>query len=156
MIVPVYLHHQSNPDLQVMVYALLDPASIREDIVGELQVDGVKTQLQLNTMHGTEVIPTRKVECLFVSRVDKGFQIKLPKAFTGEEIPSKRDEIPRPESAAEWPHLHRIASKIHLMQSSQRRLCPEKQRPLCHPNRAWVGHRTNHARTSGTFPEYLL
>ena len=117
MIVPVYLHHQSNPDLQVMVYALHDPASngtfIREDIVRELQVDGVKTQLQLNTMHGTEVIPTRKVDGLFVSRVDKEFQIKLPKAFTREEIPSKRDEIPRPESAAQWPHLHRIASKIH-------------------------------------------
>ena len=117
MIVPVYLHHQDNPQCQDMVYALLDPASkgtfIREETMKELQVNGMETQLLLNTMHGTEVIPTHRVEGLFVTQVEKEIQIKLPKTYSREEIPSKRDEIPRPESAAEWPPLHRIANKMH-------------------------------------------
>ncbi|CAH3140987.1 unnamed protein product [Porites evermanni] len=56
MIVPVRVHHRTNPERQVVVYALLDPASngtfIKESILENLQVDGTETQLQLNTMHG--------------------------------------------------------------------------------------------------------
>lgn len=65
-----------------MIYAVLDPASnrtfIKKSILEELQVNGVETQLKLNTMHGSEVVPTRRVGGLIVERMDREVHIKLP------------------------------------------------------------------------------
>ena len=75
MIVPVRVHHRTNPKRQVVVYALLDPASngtfIKESILEDLPVDGTETQLQLNTMHGSEVVPTRRITGLNVKSMGK-------------------------------------------------------------------------------------
>ena len=120
MIVPVRMYHQNNPERQVVIYALLDPASngtfIKESILEELQINGIETQLKLNTMHGSEVVPTRRVGGLIVERMDREVHIELPKAYSRNKIPSKRDEIPRPESAAKWPHLRHLANKIYPYQ----------------------------------------
>ena len=120
MIVPARIYHQDNPERQVVIYALLDPASngtfIKESILEELHVNGIETQLKLNTMHGTEVVPTRKVGGLIVERMDREVHIELPNAYSRNEIPSKRNEIPRPESAAKWPHLSHLANKIYPYQ----------------------------------------
>lgn len=119
MIVPVRKYHQDNPERQVVIYAL-DPASngtfIKECILEELQVNGVDTQLKLNTMHGSELVPTRRVGGLIVERMDREVHIELPKAYSRNEIPSKRNEIPRPESEAKWPHLSHLANKIYPYQ----------------------------------------
>ena len=84
----------------MVIYALLDPASngtfIKDSILEELQVNGVETQLKLNTMHGSEVVATRIVGGLIVERMDKEVHIELPKTYTRNKIPSKRNEIPRP------------------------------------------------------------
>ena len=65
MILPLWLYRQDKPNCQVMVYALLDPASngtfIKHQTMKKLGIDGVETHLQLSTMHGTEVIATQKV-----------------------------------------------------------------------------------------------
>ena len=119
MIAPVRLHHRDNPQRQVVIYALLDPASngtfIKESIVilEGLQVNGVEAQLQLNTMHGSEVVLTRRVNGLIVERMDKEVHIELPKTYPRQEIPCKRNEIPRPESARKWPQLSHIAKRMH-------------------------------------------
>ena len=98
MIVPVRMYHQDNLERQVVIYALLDPASngafVKESILEDLQVNGVETQLKLNTMHGSEVVPTRRVSGLIVERMDRDFHIKLPKTYSRNEIPSRRNEIP--------------------------------------------------------------
>ena len=82
-----------------MIYAVLDPASnrtfIKKSILKELQVNGVETQMKLNTMHGSGVVPTRRVGSLIVERMDREVHINLPKAYSRNEIPSKRNEIPR-------------------------------------------------------------
>lgn len=121
MIVPVRMYHQDNLERQVVIYALLDPASngtfVKESILEELQVNGVETQLKLNTMHGSEVVPTRRVSGLIVERMDRAVYIKLPKTYSRNEIPSRRNEIPRPESAAKWPHLSHLANKIYPYQN---------------------------------------
>ena len=48
MIVLVRIYYQDNPKQQVVIYALLDPASngtfIKESILEELQVNRVETQ----------------------------------------------------------------------------------------------------------------
>ena len=120
MIVPVHVHHRTNPERQVVVYALLDPGSngtfIKESILEDLQVDGTETQLQLNTMHGSEVVPTRKITGLNVESMGKDARVELPKTYTRDDIPSKREEIPRPETAKVWPHLSGIASKLYPYQ----------------------------------------
>ena len=120
MIVPVRVHHRTNPERQVVVYALLDPASngtfIKESILEDLQVDGTETQLQLNTMHGSEVVPTRRITGLNVESMGKDARVELPKTYTRDDIPTKREEIPRPETAKVWPHLSGIASKLYPYQ----------------------------------------
>ena len=117
---PSTLHHRTNPERQVVVYALLDPASngtfIKERILEDLQVDGTETQLQLNTMHRSEVVPTRRITGLNVESMGKDARVELPKTYTRDDIPSKREEIPRPETAKVWPRLSGIASKLYPYQ----------------------------------------
>ena len=117
VIVPVRVHHRTSPERQVVVYALLDPSSngtfIKEST---LQVDGTETQLQLNTMQASEVVPTRRITGLNVESMGKDARVELPKTYTRDDIPSKREEIPRPETAKVWPHLSGIASKLYLYQ----------------------------------------
>ncbi|XP_013386926.1 uncharacterized protein LOC106156278 [Lingula anatina] len=38
--------------------------------------------------------------------------IELPDTYSRDSIPVKRSQIPRPETAKKWPHLHSIADKI--------------------------------------------
>ena len=120
MIVSVRIYHQDNPEWQVAIYALLEPASngtfIKKSILEELQVNGVETQLMWNIMHGSEIVPTRRVGGLIVERMDREVHIELPKAYSRNEIPSKRNEIPRPESAAKWPHLSHLTNKTYPFQ----------------------------------------
>ena len=120
MIVLVRMYDQDNPKRQVVIYALLDPASngtfIKESILEELQMNGIETHLKLNTMHGSEVVLARRVGDLITERMDGEVHIELPKAYSRNEIPSKRDKIPRPESAAKWRHLRHLANKIYPYQ----------------------------------------
>lgn len=117
LILPVWLYHQDKPNCQVMVYALLDPASngtfIKRETMKKLGIDGVNTHLQLNTMHGTEVIATEKVTGLKLQDPEKTTQVELPKVYSRDDIPSKRNEIPRPEMAAEWDHLAELSNRVH-------------------------------------------
>ncbi|XP_028412945.1 uncharacterized protein LOC114535824 [Dendronephthya gigantea] len=120
MIVPVWLYHQDKPNCQVMVYALLDPASngtfVKRQTMKKLGIDGVNTHLQLNTMHGTEVITTQKVTGLKIENPERTTQVELPKVYCRDDIPSKRNEIPRPEMAAEWTHLADLSKRVHPYQ----------------------------------------
>ena len=46
----------------------------------------------------------------------KDARVELPKTYTRDDIPTKREEIPRPETAKVWPHLSGIASKLYPYQ----------------------------------------
>ena len=50
--------------------------------------------------------------------MDREVHIKFPKTYSRNGIPSERNEIPRPESAAKWPHLSHLASKIYPYQEN--------------------------------------
>ena len=63
-------------------------------------------------MLGREEIPVFKVEGLIVQRIDRRVQVELPRTFTRDQIPSRRDQIPRPEIVDKWPHLRRIRDSI--------------------------------------------
>ena len=50
-------------------------------------------------MHGRAEIPAQKVDGLVVARFDKKLKIELPKVYSRDSIPSRRNQIPRPETA---------------------------------------------------------
>ncbi|KAK3754031.1 hypothetical protein QZH41_020297 [Actinostola sp. cb2023] len=63
-------------------------------------------------MLGREVIKVSKIEGLIAERTDRGAKVELPKTYTRERIPSRRDQVPTPEVANKWPHLQRIKNDI--------------------------------------------
>ncbi|KAL9976994.1 hypothetical protein ACROYT_G014349 [Oculina patagonica] len=116
MILPVWLHHKDRPQTEVLVYALLDNASdttfIKTSTLEDLSEEGPEVRLKLYTLHGNAEIPVQKVDGLVVERFDKKVQLELPKAYSRDSIPARRNQIPRSETASRWPHLQRIKNKI--------------------------------------------
>ena len=116
MILPIWLHHKDHPETEVLLYALLDNASdttfIKTSTLRDLGVEGPELKLKLYTMHGNTEIPVQKIDGLMVQCFDKKVKIRLPKAYSRDSIPSRRNQIPRSETASIWPHLQRIESKI--------------------------------------------
>lgn len=92
MIVPMWLHHKDSPDKEVLVYALLDDASdstfIKSETLQDLGLKGPEIKLNLYTMLRREEICVEKISGLVVKRIEK-----------------------------EWPHLTKMAEKLHPYQS---------------------------------------
>jgi len=69
-------------------------------------------------MHATdEPIKSQKIEGLVAKDFHRQVTLQLPKVFSREVIPAKREQILRPESALQWPHLKKIATLITRYQS---------------------------------------
>ncbi|XP_078347357.1 uncharacterized protein LOC144632559 [Oculina patagonica] len=115
-IIQVILFHKENPEKEVKVYALLDDASdttfVTTQVQRKLGIEGVETSLDLSTMLGHERITVKRIDGLVVQRLDKHTEVELPKAYARQSIPSRRDQIPRPETVNRWPHLKKIQDKI--------------------------------------------
>lgn len=98
------------------MYALLDNASdttfIKTSTLKDLGVEDPELRLKLCTMHGNVEIPVQKVDGLVVEGFDKKVKIELPKSYSRDSIPSRRNQIPCSETASMWPHLQRIENKI--------------------------------------------
>ena len=122
LIIPVYVFRKGHPELKVKVYALLDDASdttfIKTVVKDKLGIPGVNSKLILSTMLGSEEITVCRVDGLVVERIDQRVQVELPRTYSRDQIPSRRDQIPSPEVAAVWPHLQRIKDKIMPYQES--------------------------------------
>lgn len=100
-IVQVILFHKNNPLKAIKIYALLDDASNTTFIT-----------TQLSTLLGRERLMVQRVNGLVVEHFDKRIQIELPKTYARQSIPSRQDQIPRPETVNNWPHLKRIQGEI--------------------------------------------
>jgi hypothetical protein len=117
MIVPVWIHHNDNPETEKLVYALLDDQSdttfITQETLKCLNVDGPETLLSLSTMHADkEVISSHKIKGLTVCDYNHHVSIPLPTAFSCTTIPAKRTQIPCPEMTRQWSHLAKIENKL--------------------------------------------
>ena len=117
LIVPVWLHHEDNPDNKFMIYALLDDQSdacfIKQTALEKLGVNGPEVQLKLSTVLAQEAITSQKICGLVVRGVSESTEISLPRTYTRHITPARCSQIPRPETARKWPHLKRITD--HLM-----------------------------------------
>ena len=69
--------------------------------------------LILSTMLGREEIQVSRVESLVVERFDRKVQVQLPRAYTRDFIPWRRDQIRRPEVAEVWLHLKKLRTKLY-------------------------------------------
>ena len=122
MIVPVILHHKDNSEVKVKTYALLDDGSdstfVKNSTLKALGVEGPEISLRLNTMHGRAEIPAKRIEGLVVQRFDEGTTVVLPRAYSRDSIPSRKDQIPTSETAKKWPHLKGIEDKIPPLQNN--------------------------------------
>ena len=120
MIVLVWICHKDSPQREVMVYAVLEEASdttfVKLKTLRDLGLTGTEVKLNLFTMLGKEEITVEKTTGLVVKRIDKRVEIELPKTYSRARIPFRRNQVPRPEVANEWPHLRKIA-KIHPYQN---------------------------------------
>ena len=104
MIVPVVVQHMDRPHVEVSIYALLDDGSdstfVKNSALKELGLEGTEMFLKLNTIHYKESIHAQKVEGLVVQRLDTRTAVELPRAYSRESIPDRRNQIPTPEIAS--------------------------------------------------------
>ena len=116
MILPVWLYHRSKPEAAVQVYAVLDDQSdaffITEETRKTLGLEGPEIPLELGTMHSVETVSTQRLEGLVISSYNKGENIELPKTYSRDQMPSRREQIPRPETALRYKHLTSIADDL--------------------------------------------
>ena len=116
LIVPVWLHHEANPNRKIMVYALLDEQSdacfVKDSVLDTIGADGPEVQLEISTVLARESVNSRKVIGLTVRGVNETSEIILPGTYAREVIPAKHGQIPRPKSARKWSHLEKIAEYL--------------------------------------------
>ncbi|KAE8291618.1 hypothetical protein D5F01_LYC08974 [Larimichthys crocea] len=116
-IVPVWLSTTSNPEAEVLVYALLDSQSDSTFILREraeaLDTQMQPVQLKLSTLASKQtVIPSHKVIGLQVRGFYSSKKILLPVAYSREFIPASLSHIPTPKTARAWTHLEHLADEI--------------------------------------------
>ena len=71
-----------------------------------------KQMALMSTVLAEEVIMRKRIDGLTVQGINKANSIRLPGAYTHKDIPAKRGQIPRPETASSWPHLSHIADQL--------------------------------------------
>ena len=112
----MWLRHEQGSQEKELVYALLDDQSdacfIKESVLEKLQLSGPQVQLRLSTVLAEEVIECERIDGLTVQGLNEATSIRLPGAYSREDIPAKRGQIPRPETARNWPHLVPIAEQL--------------------------------------------
>ena len=117
LILPLRVCHKDNPAKKIMTSAALsnqnDTCFVTNNICNELDIAGPDTVIaELGTMHAVENIETQKISGLVVPPADETVNISLPKAYSRDNIPARRDQIPRAEMAMNWNHSSTIASEI--------------------------------------------
>ncbi len=116
-IVPVYVSTPSDPDNEVLVYALLDSQSdssfILNEVADVLDTNTEQVKLKLSTMSskGT-IIHCKRLNSLQIRGLFSTKKLTVPTVYTRDFIPANRTHIPVPETAKAWPHLEHLADHI--------------------------------------------
>ena len=83
LIVPVWFHHESNPDNKIIVYALLDDQSdacfTKTSALEQLDVSGPEVHMKLSAVLAEEDITSEKITGLVVRGVNESTDICLPR-----------------------------------------------------------------------------
>ncbi|KAG1968718.1 nek6 [Pimephales promelas] len=139
-IVPVLVSSTTEPQKEILTYALLDTQSdstfILEDLVTELNVNTQPVQLKLSTMTAVNtVIASKSAYGLQVRGLNSDTYIQLQQTYTRDFIPIDKSHIPTKGTALQWPHLKHLINKLHPLQDCEVGLligydCPSALAPL--------------------------
>lgn len=96
--------HQDTPPAKVPTYAVLDDQStdvfITDFLLEKLKVEGQEVNLQINTITGVKSVRTKKVNGLRIQDTENHHKsIKIPFAYSQENIPASQRDIATPEIA---------------------------------------------------------
>ncbi|XP_065109942.1 uncharacterized protein [Paramisgurnus dabryanus] len=116
-ILPVYVSSATNPEEEILVYALLDTQSdttfILKDIADLLPVKQDPVRLNISTITSkTMVVSSNKLYGLQVRGLRSEERINLPFTYTREYIPANKSDIPTCKTAKGWPHLEHLADEM--------------------------------------------
>ena len=119
-VVPVWISTKENPQVERLIYALLDTQSdstfIDENVCSQLDVPREPVRLNLTTLLGKDVsIECQKVRGLRVRGYTSPQFVDLPDTYTRDFIPLDREHIPTRETAQKWKHLKPIVSEMPSM-----------------------------------------
>ncbi|XP_035525621.1 uncharacterized protein LOC118333908 [Morone saxatilis] len=123
-IIPVWLSSRTQPEQEVLVYALLDSQSdttfILSDVAEVLEAKKEQVKLKLSTMTTrTTVVSSQRVNNLQVRGFYTDKKISLPPVYTRKFIPANRSHIPTGETAKAWSHLEHLQEEIAPLQDCE-------------------------------------
>ena len=104
-IVPVLVHHISNPQQERLVYAMLDTQSDTSFILNS-------TREALNAPDTTTTLIADRINGLRIRGLNEEITIPLPPTYTRSIMPANRSHIPTPDTTKKWPHLHPIINHL--------------------------------------------
>ena len=98
-------------------YAMQENSSkgtfLKEEIIETLGITGAETRVIVNTLNDEISQMTPVVKYLKVAgSLGKPKWIKLPRAYTKQELPTDEQEIATPEKLKRWNYLEGIANEI--------------------------------------------
>lgn len=112
----VQLTMQSNPSVNITVYAALDSMSsacfISRDVWMKVGCPGEPTEITIKTITDECRQNTTVVTGLCVSSVLSGRLINLPRVYTQDVLPISVDEIPSHSMLQRFPHLCHLVSEM--------------------------------------------
>ena len=113
------VYPSGSPNEAVPVYAILDEHSNRtlatHELFNLLQITGETTQYTLSTCSGRVTAFGRRATDLWVRSIDGLTNVKLPSVIECDDIPNELSEIPTPNVAKAYKHLHHLADHIPEM-----------------------------------------
>ena len=117
LIVPVWVRPVSQPEKEILQYAVLDDHSnvsfVSQTSCERFHLEGPSTELLLTTMQEQNArVKTSKISILEVLDYRKECVVKTPVAFSREVVSANRSQIPKPEVAREWGHLKSVVDRL--------------------------------------------
>ena len=110
-VIPVKVHVRGSLKM-VETYAFLDPGSnvsfCSTRLMNQLNCEGKRRKLTLNTMGEKYTMYTHEVKNLQVCDLNQEYTISLPVMYTKDELPVPRQHIPTSEDLKRWPHLQDV------------------------------------------------
>ncbi len=120
MILPVIVHHNDDPDNEILTYALLDNQSdacfVGDNLLQQLKTTSERVTLELTTVLAKQVVESQVVRGLVVTGLHQDVEIPLPATYSRNCIPASKNLIPRPETVQQWPHLRDV--ELHPLQEN--------------------------------------
>ncbi|XP_061170947.1 uncharacterized protein LOC133180435 [Saccostrea echinata] len=112
----VHVYPKHCPQKSVKIYAVIDDQSNRTlakpELFDLMDTHGTMTNYLLTSCSGKVQRSGRKVHGLVVESLDGQNCIDIPTIIECDEIPEVREEIPTPDVALHYEHLHDIADHI--------------------------------------------